>query len=48
MNSPQIPGTNHPGAGAWSSNIHDLFRSIAYHELRHAKQIREVVEISHQ
>jgi hypothetical protein len=48
MNSPQIPAANRPGAGAWSSNIHDLFRWIAYHELRHANQIREVVEIFHQ
>ncbi|MGA8038439.1 MAG: DinB family protein [Candidatus Acidiferrales bacterium] len=28
-------------------NIYDWFRLIAYHELRHAKQIREVAEIFH-
>jgi hypothetical protein len=32
----------HPFLG--SLNLHDWIRIIAYHELRHAKQIREVVE----
>ncbi len=32
----------HPFLG--SLNIYDWIRTIAYHELRHAKQIREVVE----
>ena len=32
----------HPFLG--SLNIYDWVRTIAYHELRHAKQIREVVE----
>lgn len=36
----------HPFLG--SLNIYDWVRTIAYHELRHAKQIREVVEIFHQ
>ena len=31
-----------------SLNIYDWVRTIAYHELRHAKQIREVVETFHQ
>ncbi|HXN97449.1 MAG TPA: DinB family protein [Candidatus Acidoferrales bacterium] len=36
----------HPFLG--SLNIYDWVRIIAYHELRHAKQIREVVETFHQ
>jgi hypothetical protein len=36
----------HPFLG--SLNTYDWVRTIAYHELRHAKQIREVVEIIHQ
>jgi DinB superfamily len=36
----------HPFLG--SLNIYDWIRIIAYHELRHAKQIREVVETFHQ
>jgi hypothetical protein len=36
----------HPFLG--SLNIYDWVRTIAYHELRHAKQIREVVETFHQ
>jgi len=35
----------HPFLG--SLNIYDWFRTIAYHDLRHAKQIREVVETIH-
>jgi DinB superfamily len=35
----------HPFLG--SLNIYDWIRTIAYHELRHAKQIREVVETFH-
>ncbi len=35
----------HPFMG--SLNIYDWFRLIAYHELRHAQQIREVVETFH-
>jgi hypothetical protein len=33
----------HPFIG--SLNIYDWFRLIAYHDLRHAQQIRELVEI---
>jgi hypothetical protein len=36
----------HPFLG--SLNTYDWVRTIAYHELRHAKQIREVVETIHQ
>jgi hypothetical protein len=32
----------HPFLG--SLNMYDWFRTIGYHELRHAKQIRELVE----
>jgi hypothetical protein len=35
----------HPFLG--SLNIYDWFRMIGYHELRHAKQIRELVETFH-
>jgi hypothetical protein len=35
----------HPFLG--SLNIYDWFRMIAYHDLRHAQQIREVVETIH-
>jgi hypothetical protein len=35
----------HPFLG--SLNIYDWVRTIGYHELRHAKQIREVVETLH-
>jgi DinB superfamily len=35
----------HPVFGAL--NLYDWLRLIAYHELRHAKQIREVAEIFH-
>jgi hypothetical protein len=35
----------HPAFGPL--NIYDWYRLIAYHELRHAKQIREVAEIFH-
>ena len=35
----------HPFLG--SLNVYDWFRLIAYHELRHAQQIREVVETFH-
>jgi hypothetical protein len=35
----------HPVLG--SLNIYDWFRMIAYHDLRHAQQIREVVETFH-
>ena len=35
----------HPFLG--SLNIHDWFRMIAYHDLRHEQQIREVVETIH-
>jgi uncharacterized damage-inducible protein DinB len=35
----------HPVFG--SLNIYDWYRFIAYHELRHRKQIRELVEIFH-
>lgn len=35
----------HPFLG--SLNIYDWFRMIAYHDLRHAQQIREVVETFH-
>jgi len=35
----------HPFLG--SLNIYDWFRLIAYHDLRHAQQIREVVETFH-
>ncbi len=35
----------HPFLG--SLNMYDWFRTIAYHEIRHAKQIHEVVEILH-
>jgi len=35
----------HPFLG--SLNIYDWFRMIAYHDLRHAQQIREVVETVH-
>ncbi len=35
----------HPAFGPLS--IYDWYRLIAYHELRHAKQIREVAEIFH-
>ncbi|MGB8540148.1 MAG: DinB family protein [Candidatus Acidiferrales bacterium] len=35
----------HPFFG--SLNIYDWFRLIAYHDLRHAQQIREVVETFH-
>jgi hypothetical protein len=30
-----------------SLNVYDWIRTIAYHELRHAQQIREVVETIH-
>ncbi len=36
----------HPAFGPL--NLYSWFRLIAYHELRHAKQIREVAEIFHQ
>jgi DinB superfamily len=35
----------HPFLG--SLNIYEWFRMIGYHELRHAKQIREIVETFH-
>ena len=35
----------HPFLG--SLNMYDWFRMICYHELRHAKQIRELVETFH-
>ena len=35
----------HPFLG--SLNMYDWFRTIGYHELRHAKQIRELVETFH-
>jgi uncharacterized damage-inducible protein DinB len=35
----------HPAFGPL--NLYEWFRLIAYHELRHAKQIREVAEIFH-
>jgi hypothetical protein len=35
----------HPFLG--SLNMYDWFRMIGYHELRHAKQIRELVETFH-
>ena len=35
----------HPFLG--SLNMYDWFRTIGYHELRHAKQIRELVEAFH-
>ena len=35
----------HPFLG--SLNLYDWFRMIAYHDLRHVKQIREVVETFH-
>ena len=35
----------HPFLG--SLNVYDWIRTIAYHELRHAQQIREVVETIH-
>jgi uncharacterized damage-inducible protein DinB len=36
----------HPAFGPL--NLYSWFRLIAYHEIRHAKQIREVAEIFHQ
>jgi hypothetical protein len=33
---------SHPFLG--SLNTYDWFRAIGYHELRHVKQIREIVE----
>jgi hypothetical protein len=36
---------DHPFLG--SLNMYDWFRMIGYHELRHAKQIRELVETFH-
>jgi DinB superfamily len=35
----------HPFLG--SLNMYDWFRTIGYHEMRHAKQIRELVETFH-
>ena len=36
---------DHPFLG--SLNMYEWFRMIGYHELRHAKQIRELVETFH-
>jgi hypothetical protein len=34
---------SHPFFG--SLNFYDWFRMVAYHEIRHSKQIREIVEL---